>query len=102
MIVSGGIFDLEQKKEQIVKLSQQQEDPNTWSDHALSQKIGKEKKILETIVEQSDLLISQLQDSIAGLQPGNAILDVVATTTSRKGESNGGSVVHTIFTRTYY
>ena len=63
LIVSGGIFDLEQKKEQIVKLSQQQEDPKTWSDHALSQKIGKEKKILETIVEQSDLLISQLQDN---------------------------------------
>jgi len=54
---------LNKKKEQIVKLSQQQEDPKTWSDHALSQKIGKEKKILETIVEQSDLLISQLQDN---------------------------------------
>ena len=40
LIVSGGIFDLDQKKEQIIKLAKQQEDPKTWSDHSLSQKIG--------------------------------------------------------------
>ena len=40
----GGIFDLDEKIERIQALTTKQEDPATWSDRVLSQKIGKEKK----------------------------------------------------------
>jgi len=59
----GGIFDLDDKKQQIKSLTQQQEDPKTWSGHALSQKIGKEKKMLEFVVTQAEYLASQLIDN---------------------------------------
>jgi len=42
--LSGAIFDLDHKKEQLEQLTRQQEDPKIWDDHSLSQKIGKEKK----------------------------------------------------------
>ena len=63
LIPCGGFFDLEEKKRTIKLLSIQQEDPKTWSDRALSQKIGKEKKMLEDIVHQADSLISDLADN---------------------------------------
>jgi len=63
LIPCGGFFDLEEKKRTIKLLSIQQEDPKTWSDRALSQKIGKEKKVLEDIVHQADSLISDLADN---------------------------------------
>ena len=52
----GGIFDLDNKINQIELLSKQQEDPATWTDRALSQKIGKEKRMLETIVADANYL----------------------------------------------
>jgi len=63
LIPCGGFFDLEEKKRTINLLSTQQEDPKTWSDRALSQEIGKEKKMLEDIVRQADSLISDLADN---------------------------------------
>lgn len=59
----GGIFDLDDKRASLKKLIEQQEDPETWSDHALSQKIGKEKKFLESVVEQAEYLESQIADN---------------------------------------
>ena len=59
----GGIFDLDDKRASLKKLIEQQEDPETWSDHALSQKIGKEKKLLESVVEQAEYLESQIADN---------------------------------------
>ena len=59
----GGIFDLDAKRASLKKLIEQQEDPETWSDHALSQKIGKEKKLLESVVEQAEYLESQIADN---------------------------------------
>lgn len=63
LIPCGGFFDLEEKKRTINLLSTQQEDPKTWSDRALSQEIGKEKKMLEDIVHQADSLIRDLADN---------------------------------------
>ena len=60
----GGIFDLDEKRKSITRLTSQQEDPKTWSDRALSQKIGKEKKVLEDIVNQSDILRKSLTDNL--------------------------------------
>ncbi len=63
MIRYGGIFDLDAKIKQIALLSKQQEDPASWSDRALSQKIGKEKKMLEMIVSQAEYLSKHLKDN---------------------------------------
>ena len=59
----GGIFDLDEKIERIQELTTKQEDPATWSDRALSQKIGKEKKVLEEMVNQAQQLTHQLNDN---------------------------------------
>ena len=40
-----------------------QQDPNTWSDRALNEKIGKEKRNLENIVQQADELTHQIKDN---------------------------------------
>jgi len=40
-----------------------QQDPNTWSDRALNEKIGKEKRNLENIVHQADELTHQIKDN---------------------------------------
>jgi len=59
----GGIFDLEAKKNKIKLLEVQEQDPATWDDRALSQKIGKEKRTLEVIVTQAENVSSQLKDN---------------------------------------
>jgi len=59
----GGIFDLDEKKQKIKDLTDQQQDPKTWEDHALTQKIGKEKKLLESVVDQAAYLESQITDN---------------------------------------
>ena len=63
MILYGGIFDLDNKLKQIDLLSKQQEDPKTWTDRALSQKIGKEKRMLENIVAEANYLEDHLRDN---------------------------------------
>ena len=63
MILYGGTFDLDVKIKQIKVLSKQQEDPKTWTDRVLSQKIGKEKRILETVVSQAEFLNKHLKDN---------------------------------------
>ena len=63
MILFGGIFDLDSKVKQIELLAKQQEDPDTWTDRALSQKIGKEKRILEIVVSQAEYLNKHLKDN---------------------------------------
>lgn len=62
-MVLRSFFDLDSKKALIVKLTAQQEDPKTWSDRKLSQKIGKEKKTLEDIVNQAVQLDQRLIDN---------------------------------------
>ena len=63
MILYGGIFDLDSKIKQIELLSKKQEDPATWTDRVLSQKIGKEKRILEVVVSQAEYLNKHLKDN---------------------------------------
>ncbi len=59
----GGTFDLDAKKNRIKALEAQEQDPATWDDRALSQKIGKEKRALEIIVTQVESVSNQLSDN---------------------------------------
>ncbi len=59
----GGIFDLEAKAQRIAELDLLQQDPKTWSDRALNEKIGKEKRGLENIVNQAESLTHQIKDN---------------------------------------
>jgi peptide chain release factor 2 len=47
---SGGIFDFETKEQRLAEVSQLLEDPNIWNDAERAQKLGKEKRELEFIV----------------------------------------------------
>ncbi len=47
----GGIFDFETKEQRLAEVSQLLEDPNIWNDAERAQKLGKEKRELEFVVE---------------------------------------------------
>ena len=57
----GGIFDYETKKERLVEVIRELEQPNVWNDPARAQSLGKERAILEDIV----LVIDQLETSLS-------------------------------------
>ena len=46
----GGIFDFENKQQCLEEVSQLLEDPNIWNDSERSQKLGKERRELEAVV----------------------------------------------------
>ena len=46
----GGIFDFESKEQRLAEVSQLLEDPKIWDDNERSQKLGREKRELEFIV----------------------------------------------------
>ncbi|MDA7842864.1 peptide chain release factor 2 [Methylophilaceae bacterium] len=58
-----GYLDLGDKSKRIAELELLQQDPNTWSDRALNEKIGKEKRGLENIVNQAEALTHQIKDN---------------------------------------
>jgi peptide chain release factor 2 len=46
----GGIFDFEHKQQRLAEVSQLLEDPAVWNDNERSQKLGKERRELEAVV----------------------------------------------------
>ncbi len=46
----GGIFDFENKQQRLEEVSQLLEDPKIWNDNERSQKLGKERRELESLV----------------------------------------------------
>ena len=56
----GGIFDLDKKIERIQALTTKQEDPATWSDRGLSQKIGKEKNVRMLVLNSLKFLLPSM------------------------------------------
>ncbi len=46
----GGIFDFETKQQRLEEVSQLLEDPNIWNDNERSQKLGKERRELEFVI----------------------------------------------------
>jgi peptide chain release factor 2 len=59
----GGIFDFESKHQRLQEVSQILEDPNIWNDNERSQKLGKEKRELEFIVQSLTQVENGLRDS---------------------------------------
>lgn len=59
----GGIFDFETKQQRLHEVSQLLEDPAIWNDNERSQKLGKEKRELEFIVQSLSQVDNGLRDS---------------------------------------
>lgn len=59
----GGIFDYETKSERLDEVNRELEDPNVWSDQERAQALGKERAMLEEIVQLIDALTAGLADT---------------------------------------
>jgi peptide chain release factor 2 len=63
-MLSGGIFDLDNKKIRLSEVNAALEDPAVWNDPKRALELNKEKKSLEQIVDVLASAISNLADSI--------------------------------------
>ncbi len=59
----GGTFDFDTKQQRLEEVSKLLEDPKVWDDNERSQKLGKEKRELESIVRTLVQVDSELRDS---------------------------------------
>ncbi len=59
----GGIFDYDQKFDQLTAVSRELEDPKVWDNAARAQELGKEKKSLEDVVLTLDRVAAHLKDA---------------------------------------
>ena len=59
----GGIFDFEYKQQRLEEVNGLLEDPNIWNNAEKAQKLGKEKRELELVVNNLQTLSSNLNDS---------------------------------------
>ncbi len=59
----GGIFDFDTKRERLVEVVKELEDPKIWEDNKRSQDLGKERKMLEDIVASLEGVDAGLADS---------------------------------------
>ncbi len=59
----GGTFDFDTKQQRLEEVSKLLEDPKVWDDNERSQKLGKEKRELESIVRTLVQVDSALRDS---------------------------------------
>lgn len=59
----GGIFDFENKSQRLEEVNGLLEDPKIWDDNAKSQKLGKEKRELELVVNTLSNVESGLKDA---------------------------------------
>ena len=60
---SGGIFDYDAKSVRLIEVNKELEDPNVWNDSQHAQALGKEKKLLEGVVEVLGSLENDLRDT---------------------------------------
>jgi peptide chain release factor 2 len=65
----GGIFDFENKSQRLEEVNGLLEDPKVWDDNAKSQKLGKEKRELE-------LVVNTLTDVQAGLKDAQELFEM--------------------------
>lgn len=63
LMISGGIFDYDGKKQKLEEVSLLLEDPDIWNDVSQAQSIGKEKKSLENVVNVIDEINTQIEDA---------------------------------------
>ncbi len=59
----GGIFDYDNKREQLVEIQRELEEPDVWNDPERAQQLGRERARLEEIVDTLSALESSLQDA---------------------------------------
>jgi peptide chain release factor 2 len=62
-LLYGGIFDFEAKSQRLEEVNGLLEDPNIWNDAAKAQKLGKEKRELDTVVTTLKNLEQSIADS---------------------------------------
>ena len=59
----GGIFDYENKQQRLAEVNGLLEDPKVWDNAEKAQNLGKEKRMLETVVMTLDDVHQSLSDS---------------------------------------
>ena len=59
----GGIFDFDEKKERLVEVERELEDPDVWNDPNVAQALGRERASLESVVNTIETLESGLGDA---------------------------------------
>jgi peptide chain release factor 2 len=62
---SGGIFDVDGKKNRLEIVRKEIEDPNVWNDKKRAGQLGKERKQLELVVNTLSSTVNSLSDSAA-------------------------------------
>ena len=62
-IVSGGIFEVDQKIERLQIIQQELEDPNIWNQPEKTQALGKERAVLEEVIGMMSHLRGALLDA---------------------------------------
>jgi len=64
----GGIFDYDNKKQRLLEVQRELENPDIWSQPEKAQALGKERSLLELTVKGCDDLSSSLNDTLELLQ----------------------------------
>ena len=59
----GGIFDYDNKAERLVEVNRELEDPEVWNDQDKAQALGRERSMLEQVVNTLDTLTGGLQEA---------------------------------------
>jgi peptide chain release factor 2 len=59
----GGIFDYDVKKSRLIELNRELEDPTVWDDAKRAQALGREKKMLESVVTSLGSVAEDLRDA---------------------------------------
>jgi peptide chain release factor 2 len=62
-LIFGGIFDYEKKSHRLEEVNAALEDPSVWNDPKKAQELGKEKRQLETVVQNLTTLDRDLADN---------------------------------------
>ena len=88
MICFGGIFDYDQKKENLEEVLLELENPDIWSNPEKAQQLGKEKAKLETVVNGLNKSSSAVRDAaelleIAALEDDSSTVDEIISDLSQ-------------------
>ena len=62
-MIFGGIFDVDHKRERLVEVQRELEDPAIWNNPEKAQNLGKERAQLEAVVVNIKLIENALKDS---------------------------------------
>ncbi len=79
----GGIFDYEQKKEDLQEVCMELEDPNVWNDREKALALGKQRASLENVVFGLDKTLAAVDDSnelleLAEMEQDQEMVDSIA------------------------